>query len=189
MMKATKRRPRPTYRTAASIRQLAHAIGRPSSTLDEWRRLPEWPTSADPPWTKEDVARIAAWVDARDEARHKPRDEERAARLKVLEERAKKLRLERQILEGKFVNKEEEEERDLAKVYETRARLRNLEHALVADLAGKPVGEFAGIIRDAVQNCLLGFADATPLPPEPPCQRCGFAVSTDTNAAPAPRKS
>jgi hypothetical protein len=145
-----------------TVRELARVLGREHSTILRWRESTTWPVSVEPPWSTADLATIRRWSDKRFKARHGLPDE-RAARLRVLHERAEMVKLQRQILAGRYHLVEDCEATSLAKIYEAKGRLLNLRHSLVDGLRGKSEPEWPTIIAAAVNGCLNAFADNAPL--------------------------
>ncbi len=84
---------------------------------------------------------------------------ERVARIKLLIERTAKLKLEREMLAGGYVKKEDEDKRDTAKVYAVRAKMQEL--PLRASLiAHKTERECEAIITDWMREVCEYFATA-----------------------------
>ncbi len=169
---------------AHSLRELADGVGRAHQVVARWVERPDWNQSRRPPW---DIAKARTWAAAtlgpnpadtwkRPEIAEPASEADgieglrkhplQAARLKLMMTRAAKLELERAILAGEVVPRQQVEEGFVRRVLAVRSAF----EALPRQLAGRLVGltdeaQVEHVLDDAIRAVLLEMSQRPALPP------------------------
>jgi hypothetical protein len=155
-----------------TLTELAKQVKRDVGQISRWLRRADWPFPRRGPWTAATVKKIKDWsttlapnpaADAIDELeifRPGDRADERAAKLKILQERGLKLEFERKMLEGTLVDKAEVVRGRVQRVLKVRNAMMSAGQRLALRLAGvSGTLEIQRIIDDELRTICDGFAD------------------------------
>lgn len=169
-----------------SLRKLAAALGVSASTAREYVRRPDWPFPRRGDWSGQ-IAHIQAWrartlapnpaagpegpaagppvgsgaggPDLASEPIHELRaSPERLAKLQLTITRRAKLELERAILAGQYVKREDEDRRRLAQIHAVKTALLAWVHRLPPMLVGLEAAAMEEVLREEVTKVLNAFA-------------------------------
>lgn len=150
-------------RKITSIRALAKALRRSHVAVRaNWLTHPAWPFAKSPPWDGADVPRMKAWAATAFEQQPEPTDPdtaaamkdlspERQAKLALVIERTAKVKLERELLAGRYIPRERVESDLLGRATEARRTLEAIT-SLAPRLAGRDEQHIRGELEAAVEH-------------------------------------
>ncbi len=169
---------------ANSLRELGDGIGRSHTVARRWVQHEAWDQGREPPW---DVDKAIAWgrrtlgpnpadtwkqpeiaepaseADGIEGLRKRPLQ---AARLKLTVVRAQKIELERAILAGEVVPRQQVEEGFVRRVLAVRSAFESLPRQLAGRLVGlTDEAQVEQILDDAIRAVLLEMSQRPALPP------------------------
>ena len=148
--------------------QLAARVGRDKSAICRWKEKAGW-AWGDGPWTEEEVAAIEQWAAQTVAESHRKTKgqmargeftsaDERASRIAVATERAKKLQLERRIKAKEFVLRATVEARDVQKVHIVRQALLGAWPRFESLIDRNPRASWGAIWEQVMGECCEAFA-------------------------------
>jgi hypothetical protein len=158
---------------APSQRKLAELVGVSQPTLNGWLRDDRWPFPRQGPWSTTIVPEIKKWARSTlrepntagstrsaEEPDVRSLGPERQAKLKLTLERAKMVQLERSILEGKYVSKEEVERGWAARVTAVKTDMLAVPRNIAASLVGLDAAAIEQALERALNQLCEDFARA-----------------------------
>lgn len=154
----------PKVTTFSNQSRLAKRIAVSGKTMSEWLRRADWPVNREPPWTEEDALEVEIWrkTNLKQNLALAPTDPasiaafttRAQAEIDVLIERRDTLRLKREILSGKFVDRATEHQRKVRLCHLLRTGLMQLVRR-IETLCGQDAGDLA-------RTACIEMADALP---------------------------
>ncbi len=140
-------------RQIKTVTELAAKVGRDKSSVSRWIAREDWPFGQ-APWPLAIVPKVEAWWDEHIGINPTLQD----AKLNLLIERAAKVRMERELLAGLYMKKEEVERGQVQRIYSVRAKMQEVPlraHLLV----GKTEMEIEAILTDWMRGICDYYAN------------------------------
>lgn len=145
---------------AGSVAALAALIGRSERATFRHLSRPDWPVHRRAPWTAADVATIRQWLAGLKSggARGGLGDAERAARVRLLLERARLLQLKRGVESGRYLLRDDVDAMNVRRVLAVKAALFRLPRELAPLCVGRDAATIQVMIEARVRDICEEFA-------------------------------
>jgi len=136
-------------------------MGVTQAAVQKWVRDPRWSFARKAPWPKSDLEAIRLWRQEnlqRDRNVPTAAEDERAAKLEVLRERARGLRISNDVEEKRLHNASECEQATVQRVYELKCALLAFGQWLAPELDGLTKQQITRRLNEEIRKLLLDFA-------------------------------